>query len=256
MVCLLVTLGAAPAWSSERRLAYTYESSVLPASARELEVWTTWRAKRDDYYSRFDLRAEFEIGLTQRLQTALYLNAQMITAPVNSELGSAFTFEGVSSEWKYKLLDPVADPIGLALYLELTGKPDELEIEGKVIIDKKVGAVLFAANLVAENEWAFEPNETESELALELNLGATYFFTDKLSAGLELRSLNQFGGDGAFEYSALYAGPVIAYAEKMWWVVLAVQPQLPALKRSDALSALVLDSQERVNARLLFSMHL
>lgn len=253
---LLASLWTGPAWSNERRFTYTYESGVLPPGARELEVWTTWRARRDSYYSRFDVRAEFEVGLTERLQTAIYLNSKMVTQAEGDELSSAFSFEGVSSEWKYKLLDPVADAIGLALYFEFTGKHDELELEGKVIVDKKLGPVLLAANLIAENEWAFEAHDTFSELALELSLGATYFITHRLTLGVELRSLNQFGKEGQFEYSALYAGPVIAYARDEWWVALTVQPQIPAIKGAEPGESLVFDGQERVNARLLFSMHL
>src|SRR5262245_34530149 len=62
------------AYGNERHFTYTYESAVLPAQAKEIEVWTTPRLGRDDYYARFDQRLEFEVGLTDRLQTSLYLN--------------------------------------------------------------------------------------------------------------------------------------------------------------------------------------
>src|SRR5262245_37079716 len=95
--------------ANDRRFTYTYESAVLPAEARELEVWTTARLGRNDYYSRFDQRLEFEVGLTNRLQTSLYLNYSGVTADSMGVRSSSFEFQGVSSEWKYKISDPVAD---------------------------------------------------------------------------------------------------------------------------------------------------
>src|SRR5262245_38541568 len=59
-----------PAWANHRLFTYTYETAVLPQDARELELWTTWRGGRDRYYSAFDHRLEFEIGLTDQLMTA------------------------------------------------------------------------------------------------------------------------------------------------------------------------------------------
>jgi hypothetical protein len=73
--------------------------------------------------------------------------------------------------------------------------------------------------------------------------------------GLEAQNLNVFREDG--NYSALFAGPVISYNLPTWWVSLTVMPQLPALKNvPEASSSLVLNDQERYNARLLFAFHL
>src|SRR3954462_8025614 len=91
--------------ANERHFTYTYESAVLPQGARELEVWTTPRLGRDQYFARFDHRLEFEVGLTGRLQTSLYLNFSGQTAETAPGVRtSGMSYEGVSSEWKYKLL--------------------------------------------------------------------------------------------------------------------------------------------------------
>ncbi len=256
LVLLASLLFGASVEANERHFTFAYESAVLPAGSRELELWSTWRVKRDDYYSRFDLRAEFEVGLTDNLQTSLYLNAKHILEPVAGSLVNEFAFDGVSSEWKYKLLDPVADALGLALYAELTGAPDAFEIEAKVILDKRLGDVLLAANVVFEQEWEFDVASVGSETVLEVDLAATYFFTDAFSCGLEVRNHNLFTGSNGFESSSLFAGPVLAYSTKNFWVALSVLPQLPALKTTSTNSLLVLDEHEKVNARLLFSFHL
>jgi hypothetical protein len=257
LVPLAALLAIDEARANERHFTFTYESAVLPRGGKELEIWSTPRIGRGDYYSRFDQRAELEVGVTDRLQTALYLNFTAVTAavPGTDELASEFSFGGVSSEWKYKLLDPVADALGLALYGEVTGSTDELELEAKLILDKQIGRTLIAANLVAEQEWEFEADETHRETILELDLAIAWRITAGFTAGIEVRNHNEIVEDEGFEHSALFAGPVISYATEEWWIALTVMPQLPALYHHDG-DTTVLDEHEKVNARLLFSFHL
>ena len=243
--------------ANERHFTYAYESGVLPKGGKELELWVSPRIGRRDFYSRFDLRAEFEVGLTDRLQTALYLNSRSITEEDGQgDSKTEFEFTGVSSEWKLKLFDPVADALGFALYGEITGSTDELEVEGKLIADKRIGPWLLAANLVAEQEWEFGPGETEREMAAEAALGLGYFLTLNLSIGIELRNHNAFSEGEDWEYSALFLGPVLSYAEEGWWAALSFMPQLPALKGAKPGDSRILDEQEKINARLLFAFHL
>jgi hypothetical protein len=252
---LLSVLGlATEAEASGRQFTFTYESSVLPQWGTELELWSTWRVKRASYYSRFDERLEFELGLTDRLQTALYLNARSVTAPSAGALKTEFKFQGLSSEWKYKLLDPVADPVGMAIYGEVSGGPDEIEFEAKFIVDKRFGAFLLAANVVAEYELKFGLTENEFEVVFEADLGFAWFITENVTLGIEVRNHNLVTA-GGFQHSALFAGPTLAVAGKKWWVALSFMPQLPAIKASGD-ATLVLDEFERFNTRLLFGVHL
>src|SRR5262245_47921105 len=112
------------AHASQRRFTYTYESGVLNHGQIELEPWTTFRLGKEDYYSRIDQRVEFEVGLSNRLQTSFYLNMHAVTAQADSSLGTEFEWGGFSNEWKLKLKDPVADAFGLALYFEWGASTD------------------------------------------------------------------------------------------------------------------------------------
>jgi len=244
---------ATAAAANERHFGFTYETAVLPPGEREVEVWITPRVGREEHYLRFDNRVEFEVGLMDRLMTAFYLNGNALSERVGDGLQSSFEFAGVSSEWKYKLLDPVADPLGLSIYGEVTWSPTVVELEAKLILDKRIGRVLLAANVVVEQELGLELNRVAPETDIELDLAAGYYLTDRLILGLELRNVNVVVPAG-WAYSALYFGPTLAYARENWWVSLSIQPQLPALKRSAPASLLVLDDQERFNARLLFSL--
>src|SRR5262245_5114486 len=80
----LLALASTPprAEANERHFTYTYETAVLPQGAKELEFWTTPRLGREDYFARFDQRLEFEVGLTNRLQTSVYLNMDAVTQDV------------------------------------------------------------------------------------------------------------------------------------------------------------------------------
>ncbi len=257
LATLFCPLLAPLASANQRHFTYTYESAVLPQGAREIEVWATPRFGRDTFYSRFDQRLEFEVGLTDRLQTSLYLNYTGLTAETMPGIrASSFTFGGVSSEWKYKVSDPVADGIGMALYGELSVAPTEIELETKLIFDKRWGKVLVAGNLVGEFALESEPGKTEPEGVVEADLAGTYFLSPGVSLGLELRNHNMIIEE-EFHGSVLFAGPVLAYAAASWWVALSVMPQLTALKKTDgARGRLELTEHEKINARLLFSFAL
>lgn len=248
--------------ANQRHFTYTYESAVLPKSAREFELWTTYRSGRTDYYSRFDQRAEFEWGLTDRLMTSFYLNWHSLSYKDNSTspgtIQSESEFEGVSSEWKYKMSDSSADRIGSALYGEVTLGTDERELEGKLILDKRIGDNLFAYNLVLDGEWEREAENWEQEMGLENNLAWTHFVKPNFGAGLELKNKTKFTDEDSPEYSALYLGPVVSYATDGWWVAFTSLWQLPAVRRSVHTpdQGLILDEEERFNARLLISFAL
>jgi hypothetical protein len=247
----------ASAGANERHFAYTYESAVLPRGARELEVWTTARGGRPKYFSEVDHRFEFEVGIAKNLQTAFYVNASGITEDKALEgRSSRFEYRGISSEWKYKLLDSVADPIGFTLYGELELAPNVVEIETKLIADKRAGNWLLATNLIATYEWLFESTQTtRRELETELDMAAAYFVAPHVGIGAESRT-NAEISDGELEYVATGAGPAIAWADDSYWVALTALRQLPAPKRDPIGTRYVYTNNELYAVRLLFSFHL
>lgn len=259
---LAILFSAAEASATQRHFTYTYESPVLNPGDAELEPWTTFKWGRDNYYSSVEQRLEFEIGVVPNLQTSLYWNFAATSQDVTDATGvearqTEFELESISSEWKYRLSDPVADPLGSSLYLEGALGPTEAEIEAKVILDKRIGQVLLAANLVGEYEWIFdEANKTERELAFELNLGGGYFFTDTLFAGLELMSQTELEHAEELENSVLYAGPTFGYSPGSWWMAMTVMPQIVALKGASQGSSLDLEHHERLQTRFLFGFDL
>jgi hypothetical protein len=250
---VIALVSAAAAAASERHFTYTYESSVLHPAGREIEPWNTFRLGKADFFSALGTRLEVELGVTDRLQTSLYLNLSAETADTPSGRASRSRLEGLSSEWKLKLADPVADRTGVALYSEVSAGPDAAGIEGKLILDKRVGRLLGAINLVAEQEWEFGQAPTVRETELEVDAGACWFLTPGLSAGLEVRSHTVVPGGDELTRSALFLGPTVAYARQGWWIAASVLPQLRALKGASD-GHLDLQEHERVEVRILFGL--
>ncbi len=260
LLAALSLAAVSPGAATERRFTYTYESGVLPAGVKELEPWLTWRAGRTSYFSEFDYRLEYEVGLVDRLQTSLYLNWHQATHEDPANPGQKVGdqgFDGISSEWKYKLWDPVADALGLAFYQEYTFQSDEFGWESKLILDKKFGDNLVAYNAVVEPEWEFGPGHSNISWNLENDLGLTHFFTPAFSAGLEVVNQNEKTHPGSgFTDSVIFAGPVASYAHENWWLTATLLRQLPALQRSVAnpQDSLVLDNHEKFNFRIIGSI--
>ncbi|MEI7896714.1 MAG: hypothetical protein WCJ26_06730 [bacterium] len=246
-------------WAQDRIFNYVYQSGILGRGDRELEIWTTYSAGRENFYHGLDTRAEFEIGLNRHLQTAFYLNyTSKATGQANDsvtllEKENDFSF---SNEWKVKLSDQAANVIGLALYGEITIGTTEFGIEAKVILDKQIGLVTQALNIVFEPEWEWKPQEgkikTSAEYKFEFNYGIGVALGKGWSLGAEIRNPNVYYDDH-WVNSALYAGPTVSYSMNAFWINLTFMPQIAGLRGITPGQGLNLDEFERYQGRLLFS---
>ncbi|MEO5905783.1 MAG: hypothetical protein ABIQ11_03605 [Saprospiraceae bacterium] len=235
-------------YSQDRLFTYTYQSTVLNKGHREIEIWNTVESGRDTYYRRLRHRVEYEIGLGGNVQTAFYLN---IDQRFNGPVGIGF-----SNEWKWKLLDPVAHPVGLGLYGELTVKPHETELEGKLLIDKQTGPFLHALNLVIERGWEkeFEGAEIETKPFTEGHLyyALAYRIKPGFHLGIESLLRNEWAPDR--EYTNLFAGPCFSYANENFWINGTFLPQITSLySTGETSNGLDLIHHTKMEARVIFS---
>lgn len=255
--------------AQDRHFAWTYESITLPKGSIDIEPWVTIKSGKKNYYNRLEARFEFELGLTDKLQTALYFNSKHKAAAIadtaNYILGFAKESEfSFSNEWKLNLLNPSIAPIGLGLYGEFTISANEIELEGKILLDKKTEKNIFAYNIVGEYEmeYGYELNksgkgeiEMEKKLKIENDLSYMRMFQPNFGLGLEIRNHNIIE-ESELEHSALFAGPTLFYSRQNekgsgYFIIFNVQPQLISLKGSDALD---LDEYEKINARILLGL--
>ncbi len=249
-VCCLSAANSVQA--DERRFTYVYEPNVLPEGELEFEQWLTNKAGRDGGdYSRWDFREELEYGITNNLTTAVYLNFRdTYWSPEDTTQSEErdFEFRGISSEWKYQVLNPHTDAIGLVVYGEATIGSDEAELEEQLIIGKEFAdSWSWAFNTKIEQAWEFEHGSTEKESKLVLSTGISYKYCPEWAVGLELFNERTFEGIDLdeSEAEAWYMGPNIHYGSGKWWLTLTVAPQVPFEGDRD------LDSFERVQSRLI-----
>lgn len=266
LLALLLAAIALPASANRRRFTYIYESAVLPKDARELEIWNTVRLNKKNFYRRLDQRIEYEWGLGGNLQTAFYLNYTSVASQGTDGIESE-SEASVSNEWKYKLMDAYADPLGLGLYGEWTVAPAAVELEGKLILDKELSQDLFVAfNGIYESEFESEFEDggvgTENETKLEFVLGLSYNLGAGFAIGLEGRQQSvmfevddEAGGERDATFSAIFAGPNISYMGSNWWLTATFLPQITG-KADESTDKFDLIEHQKAEARLLFSFEL
>jgi hypothetical protein len=267
--------------ADENLLGYTAGAETLPQGASEAYVWITHHGdKRRGSYARQNMRFEYEYGVSDTLSMAGYLNgyrhdydcgADGCAGPLSDPeiLGSkrSFRMSGVALEAKKMLLSPFKDPVGLALYGEIsydtvdaiTGEKGQgWELEGKVIFQKPFldDQLSWVTNLEIEAEsWKPKGGKTEYAIAPRLRTGVSYRFAPNWFIGAEgwidAEILNPPEGSWEFDHWDMFAGPSLHYGGKRWWATLTYARQLAGSDESDGNSTgLHLADHEKYEIRL------
>jgi hypothetical protein len=234
----LFSLGAArTARANPRQLPFSYPAETLPADAFEIEqivdltpVLTQDGLGTERTFSRATLTTEFEYGITDRLELALYL--QLVDDPVVGS-DAPLRFDGIKQRLRYRISDPATWPVDVALYGELAELRYELEVEGKIIIQRRQGPWRFVTNLWAEREFYYEGRR---EWVLHPTVGAAYEFGPHFSLGLEGWLLKEIadgdesapkGSDGYNAGPLGYLGPTLfAQGKGHAWLALGAYTRL------------------------------
>jgi hypothetical protein len=234
LVCAAGCLTASSAISraNPRALPFTYTTDTLPAGKVELEQYVDLEPLRAvspstgerQWYLPSAFQTEIEIGLTDRLELGLYLT--FVPDPGEPYLNKALlpgNGSGLKQRLRYVLADPAAWPIDVGVYGELVENEREIELEGKVLLQKRFDRLRIAANVSAEYELYFSE---QREVVLNPSLGATYEVTPSLHLGLDswLRGEYPTHPKPAARTFGLgpqaYVGPaVMVNFGKIWWAV-------------------------------------
>src|SRR5260221_4130045 len=125
IVLLAGNLCAIGVHADARRFTYSYEPETEAAGDWEFEQVISLGTLRNgtvgqNNYNLWKIREELEHGFTDRYTAALYINleAESFRDPATGENNSSFTFNGVSLENRYQVLNPKTHAVGLTLYLE------------------------------------------------------------------------------------------------------------------------------------------
>jgi len=234
-------------FSQDRVFAYTYQTNVLSKGDFDLEFQNTLRTGKVGPYSPYifgqhlDQRLELEAGLGRGVQTAFYFNSEVFhyadtsSKAIDQELAISF-----SNEWKWKLSDPVANAVGTALYGEIEVGGSNVELEGKLIMDKQVRRNLIALNAVARYEVEKEIGQVVNssklervhDTQLEADVAYMHFVKPGLGIGAEMRNVNDITQEDGWKTSTFFIGPAFHGSIGKFFVNLTALPQICNLHKT------------------------
>jgi len=253
---LWTALSTAPAVADRKYFVETYTPYLGGEGKLEYETWLTSKSGKPspDTRTAWDLRTEFECGLSEHLTGALYLN-------FSQEAGGALRFVSPSLELIYAPVEPGRFPLDPAFYLEASESGEELELEPKLLLGRRVDRWVAAANLVSE--FAFRHNDDEreedgevidSEWEPALSAGLAYELSSIASLGIEARYVAEYVNMEEKEASMFSLGPTFNLQKGKIQLALGVLPQISG---SPATSGnLNLSEFERTRVRLILGIDL
>jgi len=260
---LVGLLLAVPAAADENLFGYLQGAEPTPKGHNEVYTWLTRRwDKGAGQYSAYDLKIEYEHGITDNLSGGVALKGLAIDTsgiridgyvPADDKYGMRLS--GIEASLKYSFLRPALDDIGLAAYLSGSyswldvhsgqGK-DVYNVELKFLAQKYAldGQLVFVGNVGLESTYAQRkpianlpinddtgeplewPTTPEMEIELLAGIGASYRFAPNWYFGLEALYVTEFETEVGQERWSLQAGPTLHYGSKKWWATLTWFPQL------------------------------
>lgn len=231
---LLVSFAAS---ANPRPLPFTYQYETLNKGEVEVEQFVdvaplyAWDA---DHHSvlepAYTLTTEVEYGLTDRLELGLY--AVMKNDPAGAGADAPLYFDGLKQRLRYRIGREGQLPVDLALYFEVAELHDEIELEEKIIVQKRFGPLKAIANLWVEQgferggEVAFYFKPTVGlvyELSESATIGAEYWMTSELTLtgeeGEEGDEESAEARQDAWNHAPHhFIGPAVSLRwEKLWW---------------------------------------
>lgn len=276
LVCLGGMLMSASAFAEEAMFAYTYTTDLLPKGQKEMEEWLTWRHEK--IAGSFDLleaRTEFEYGVTDKFQAAVYLNYDWTQAWHNGPFGAttppepfssdhpdpdahykSLSFIGGSLEGIYRVLSPYTDPLGLAVYEEPTFGPRFIESESKLILQKNYfdDRLIFAFNFTYAPEFRYLPSDSgdnadqwQEETDTNYYFSGSYRFRANWTAGFELLNEHEYNSYVFTNEtnSGYFLGPTVHYGGKSFFVTTTFLEQLPwATEHSVTVPGAIFDGRD------------
>ena len=207
LLAVALTFSALPLNAGQRRFSYLYETVTAPKGSLEFENWITWKHRDDprgEDFERFEFRHEFEIGVTDRLQLGLYVADWQYDQDDSEGHQARYGQSGI--EAIYNLSNPTTDPLGSALYGEVLIGEEKVELEAKILFEKRFGPLTLVYNATLEAEWEGEEYHEETGEFQEA-LGVSYDLNKRFSFGAELLHEIEMPDWENTNDGLVYAGP-------------------------------------------------
>jgi hypothetical protein len=232
---------ASTAHANPRALPFTYTTDTLAPGQVEFEQTVDLVPLRavgvngtNTSYLASQFLTEFEIGIAERLELALYLTfVPTVNANVIEPQTQAIMPEGNGAKQRIRYtLAPLGEwPVDVGVYGELSENEHEFEFEGKILLQRRIGKLRVDANLWAEYELYLArqaDGSIQRDVVINPTLGATYEVTPKFSVGIDswLRGeypTNQYMAPATRPFALgpeYYIGPALMMSfGKIWWTV-------------------------------------
>ncbi|HXN30855.1 MAG TPA: hypothetical protein VN894_03295 [Polyangiaceae bacterium] len=216
------------AGATPRPLPFTYTTETLGQGELEVEQYADLSPLKaadgngnPTFFAGMQFQTEFEYGITDRLELGLYV-VYVPTPPEYTQVGSMTETTGVKERLRYVFADPGAWPIDVGVYGELVEGQTELELEAKILLQRRIGKLRLDTNLWAEAEYelTYVP---QKDIVLNPTFGATYEVTPSLHVGAETWMRVEFPSPAPHpriyaDGPAAYAGPAVLLSfGKLWW---------------------------------------
>ncbi|MEO8874102.1 MAG: hypothetical protein ABI461_00830 [Polyangiaceae bacterium] len=227
-VFALVGSASSVAFASPRPLPFTYPYATLGKGEAEVETYADLTPVRvveldnptkHDWYGATQFQVELEYGITDRLELGLYVTWVPQSGSV-TEIPALTEGNGTKQRLRLRLAEPGEWPVDVSLYGEVVESDLEIELEGKINLEKDFGKLAIMANLWAEREY-----ELAGEKAWVANptAGVTYQVTPWFHPGAEAWMRAEFADQQPtprpFRYGPhVYVGPTLNFNfGKIWW---------------------------------------
>ena len=227
---LVVSLSAS---ANPRPLPFTYQYETLPKGEVEVEQFVdvaplyAWDSEHHSVLEpAYTLTTEVEYGLTDRLELGLYM--VMKNDPAGAGADAPLYFDGLKQRLRYRIGREGQLPVELALYFEVAELHDEIELEEKIIVQKRFGQLKAIANLWVEQgferggEVAFYLKPTVG-LVYELNenatIGAEYWMNAEYTLAEPEGEEEEASAQDEWNHAPHhFIGPAVSLRwEKLWW---------------------------------------
>ncbi len=168
---------------------------------------------------RFLFQTEFEYGINDRFELGLYL--QLSPNATDSFNGASTLDAGtaIKQRIRARLAEEGQWPLDVSLYLEVVEAEKEVELEGKVNLQRRIKNLTVLSNLIVEHEFYFDGKR---EWVLAPTLGASYQVTPLFHPGVESWMHMEFPVPSVARTFALgphvFVGPTaMLNFGKIWW---------------------------------------
>ncbi len=222
--------------ATPRVLPFSYPYETLPEGGTEVEVTTDatpLRVPADPnnatagnlWEPGIVLQTELEYGLSDRFELAFY---QVFTSDPQPGGTSSFALDGLKWRLRTRLANAGEWPVDVGLYFELETMHDELALEWKVNLQRRLGNALILSNLWFEEEFE-RPYDTAAHgraahFVVNPTAGLTYEVTPRLHPGLEFWARGQLKAEGETQQERAnsrvhyFIGPTTHInMGRLWW---------------------------------------